>query len=83
MGGKVQKTRRARLLGWLVWPALILAIPVFLVVAVILVTFLLIVSVPIAFKLWRAYRRLKKASKEAAKVIEGEYWVRDDDYRRR
>ena len=77
-----QKGKGQRLLGWLIWPALILALPLFLVVAVLLVTFLLIISIPVAFKLWRAYRRFKKASAEEAGVIEGEYWVREDDYRR-
>ncbi len=72
-------TRRARLLGWLVWPLAILALPLLLVVAVLLVTLLLILAIPVGFRLWRAYRRLTRTSRD--RVIEAEYWVREDNDR--
>lgn len=80
-GTGLRRTRRERILGWLVWPAAILAIPIFLVVALLAVTVLLVLSVPIGFKLWRAFNRLKKATRNEARVIEGEYWLIDEEDR--
>lgn len=66
-----------RLLGWLAWPIAILAVPLSLLLGVLLMTVLLVLSVPTGFKLWRAYRRWRKRMEARSRVIEGEYRVID------
>lgn len=84
-GRGVSRARRSRLMRWLLWPVFIIAAPLLLVsafiIAVVVVTLFLIVSIPVGFQVWRIYRRFKKRRRDEANIIEGEYWVRDD-YRR-
>jgi uncharacterized protein HemY len=77
LDGSRSGTLGERVLGWLIWPLAILAIPVFLLLAVFVMLILLVLSVPTGFKLWRAYRRWRKRMEARTKVIEGEYWVKD------
>ncbi len=72
-----QRSRRSRFLTWLSVPVIILAIPVVFLIALVILTILLIRFLPAGFRLFRTYRRFKKAIKSPP--IEVEYWVSDEE----
>ncbi|MCX5999751.1 MAG: hypothetical protein NTU41_09245 [Chloroflexi bacterium] len=77
--GRWRRTGLGRFPGCLLWPFMILAIPVFLILVILFMAVMLALSIPTGFRIWRAVRRWRKARKEESEIIEGEYWVVDDE----
>ncbi len=70
----------SRILGMPGWLTVLLALallPLILVVVTLATFVVLVLSLPTGIRVWRALRRSRKM--QGQEVIEGEYWVRDDD----
>jgi len=75
--GKLRRTGRGLLLDWLLLSLTILALPLFLVAGLLMVTFLLILSGVVGFRVWSLVRRWRKEIDTRARVIDVEYRVLD------
>ena len=72
--------RGGRLLGlpgWLTFLLALALLPVILLLVTLTTLLFVIISLPMGIRVWRALRRSRKMHSPA--IIEGEYWVRDDD----